>query len=74
MAAHDLLGLFTLIRFDTHTDELARGFDDGCVAEQTVLRLGVARSEHAGHTTTLRSRRHEENGTIASLRLGLAIL
>ena len=46
VAANDLLGFFALIGVDADADEIAGGFDDFWIAELTVLRVGVARSEN----------------------------
>ena len=46
VAANNFLGFFTLIRVDSDADKIAGGFDDFWIAELTVLRVGVARSEN----------------------------
>ena len=45
VAANDLLGFFTLIGVDADADKIPGCFDDFWIAELTVLRVGVARSE-----------------------------
>jgi len=51
--ADEALGFFTFVGIDADADELAGGFDELVVAEQTVLRCCVARSEDAGDAVTL---------------------
>ncbi|HAE19973.1 MAG TPA: hypothetical protein DCG41_12215 [Verrucomicrobiales bacterium] len=46
VAANNFLSFFTLIRVDSDADKITGGFDDFWIAELTVLRVGVARSEN----------------------------
>lgn len=73
VAADDFLSLFTLIRIDADAYKIAGGFDDFGIAELTVLRGGVAGSEDARDTTTLRSNGHEENGLVGALCFGQSV-
>lgn len=58
--------LNTLVRFESHANKFARRLDEFFLREQTVLRLGVARSEDARNSPTGRGGCHEKNGPIGS--------
>ncbi len=61
---YHFLVLFTLIGLKPNAHELPGGFNEFFLREQTVLRIGVARSEHARNPATGRRRGHEEDWTI----------
>jgi hypothetical protein len=46
VAANDFLSFFALIGVDADANEIPGCFDDFWIAELTVLRVGVARSEN----------------------------
>ena len=62
--------LQVLVRFEANTDKLTGGFDEIVLREQTVLRFGVARSEHARNSTAGRGRRHKEYRTVRAFYFG----
>lgn len=53
MAPHDLLSFFAFVGIDADTDKAAGGIDDVLLAELTVRRLGVTRSENARDAAAL---------------------
>lgn len=64
-----LLVLLILIGLKTNTDKGPGGLNEFLLREQTVLRAGIARSEHPRNTATGRCRSHEENRAIGPPRL-----
>jgi hypothetical protein len=53
VAANDFLSFFAFIGVDADAHEIPSCFDDLWIAELTVLRVGVARSEDTRNTAAL---------------------
>lgn len=63
---------FASVGVDADADELTGSFDDFWMAELTVLRMGVARSEDARDATALGGDGHEEDRLVGAFSLGKA--
>lgn len=61
--------LLAFVRFEADTNEVPGGVDEVLLREQTVLRIGVARSEDARDAAASRRGRHEEDGAVGTLGL-----
>ena len=68
--SYHLLVFLVLVGLQPHTHESPRSLDKLFLREQTVLRLGVARSEYPGNTTAGCRGRHEEDRPMRAFGLG----
>lgn len=66
--------LFTFVRIDSDTNKFSCGFNKIIGREQTVLRICVARSEHARYAIALSGGGHKHDGPTAAFGFCLSRL